>query len=217
MPVRLRTYRPKTDLDAPGAGGAGSDLTREQGERRMLQETPTVAIEDVPTWIEPLLYVTMAVVAVWVASSLFVYMRRRASNLTSAHQTGVRKDASPDFMKVDHKARDAAMQRGEAYDETLTAREAAEAALDAPVVKQASLISRLSGIASLLFSLFSLAGAISTVMFQVERMTGTISRADQLMLVVQKYPIPVAVCIFVIGFHLYHYIARRRWTEAPKL
>jgi site-specific recombinase len=183
----------------------------------MPQDTPAAAVETIPTWIEPLLYVTMAIVAIWVASSLFVYMRRRASNLTSAHQTGVKKDASPDFMKVDHKAREAAMQRGEAYDQTLVEREAAEAAAAEPAVKQASLISRLSGIASLLFSLFSLAGAISTVMFQVERMTGTIGRADQLMTIVQKYPIPVAVCVFVIGFHIYHYITRRRWTEAPKL
>lgn len=180
----------------------------------MPQET-----SDLPTWLEPLLYVTMILVAIWVVSSLFVYMRRRASNLTSAHQTGVKKDASPDFMKVDHKARDAAMQRGEAYEETLAAREAAEAAADAPVVKQASLVSRLSGIASLLFSLFSLAGAISTVMMQVERMNNTLGRTDQLMLIVQKYPIPVAICIFVIGFHIYHYISRKRWKEpqSPKL
>jgi hypothetical protein len=183
----------------------------------MPQDTPTAVVETIPTWIEPLLYVTMAIVAVWAASSLFVYMRRRASNLTSAHQAGVKKDASPDFMKVDHKAREAAMQRGEAYDETLTAREAAAAADAEPAVKQASLISRLSGIASLLFSLFSLAGALSGVLLQVERMNATLSKSDQLMLIVQKYPIPVAVCVFVIGFHLYHYITRRRWTEAPKL
>lgn len=183
----------------------------------MPQETPPIAVEDIPTWVEPLLYVTMAIVAIWAASSLFVYMRRRASNLTSAHETGVKKDASPDFMKVDHKARDAAMQRGEAYDQKLVEREAAAASADAPVVKQASLISRLSGLASLLFSLFSLAGAISGVLLQVERMNSTLSKSDQLMLIVQKYPIPVAICVFVIGFHLYHYIARRRWTEAPKL
>lgn len=184
----------------------------------MPQETP-LAGQDLPTWFEPLLYVTMVFVAIWVVSSLFVYMRRRASNLTSAHQTGVRKDAAPDFLKVDHKARDAAMQRGEAYDETLIAREAAEAAADAPVVKQASLVSRLSRLASLLFSLFSLAGAVTTVMMQVERMTGTLSKSDQLILIVQKYPIPVAICVFVIGFHIYHYISRKRWKEpqAPKL
>ncbi len=187
----------------------------------MQQETPiagTITVDDLPTWLEPLLYVTMVIVAIWVVSSLFVHMRRRASNLTSAHQTGVKKDASPDFLKVDHKARDAAMQRGEAYEETLTAREAAEAA-DAPIVKRASMVSRLSGLASLLFSLFSLAGAVSTVMMQVERMTGTIGRADQLMLVVQKYPIPVAICIFVIGFHIFHYVSGKRWKEkqTPKL
>ena len=180
----------------------------------MLQETP-----DLPTWLEPLLYVTMAIVAIWVVSSLFVYMRRRASNLTSAHQTGVKKDAAPDFLTVDHKAREAAMQRGEAYDDTLAAREAAEAATQEPIVKRASLVSRLSGVASLLFSLFSLAGAITTVLMQVERMNNTIGRSDQLMLVVQKYPIPVAICVFVIGFHIYHYIARKRWKEpqTPRL
>ena len=81
-----------------------------------------------PEWLVYVMWAAVAFALVWVVSVIFIQMRRRATNLTSAHQAGVKKDATPDFMKVDQKARDAAMQRGQAYEKELETREAAEAA-----------------------------------------------------------------------------------------
>lgn len=181
---------------------------------------PTSDLGDMPTWLEPLLYVTMAIVAVWLVATLFIYMRRRAVNLTSASGAKVQKDVAPDFLTVDHKAREAAMKRGEAYDDKLTEREKAAAAGQPQASKpksNLSLLQALSGMASLLFSIFSLVGALFGVITQVDRMGLQISKADKLMLLIQKYPIPTVICVLVIGYHIYLWISRRKWAEAPKI
>ena len=96
---------------------------------------PTNEDLGIPAWLEPLLWVTVVLFAIWIASSVFIHLRRRATNLTSMHQAKVDKAAVPDFMSVDHKARDAAVKRGETYDRELVEREraAAEAAAGKPV------------------------------------------------------------------------------------
>ena len=58
-----------------------------------------------------LLNVTMAVAAVWLALTVFVWWRRSASNLTPVQSAGKNKAAQPDFLKVDHAAREAAIAR----------------------------------------------------------------------------------------------------------
>ncbi|MDZ4761412.1 MAG: hypothetical protein SGJ21_10100 [Alphaproteobacteria bacterium] len=181
----------------------------------MLEET--IAAE-YPAWLDTLMWATVAIAAVWIVSSLFIWMRRRASNLTSMQNAGVQGDARPDFLSVDHKARKEAMARGEAYDDTLVAREkaAADAAAGIEAKKPVNMIARIAGLASLLFSVFSLFSAVMQVIMNMERMTGTLSRTDQLGMILQKYPIPVAICVFVIGFHIVNYFTSKKWTEAAR-
>ncbi|HOZ28878.1 MAG TPA: hypothetical protein PK080_16035, partial [Hyphomonadaceae bacterium] len=109
---------------------------------------PTNEDLGIPIWLEPLLWVTVVIVAIWLASSIFIHLRRRATNLTSTHQAKVDKNATPDFMSVDHKAREAAIKRGEVFDKELTEREKAEAAAAAgkPVKKgNATLLQSVAG------------------------------------------------------------------------
>lgn len=161
---------------------------------------------------------TVAIVVVWLASSIFIHLRRRATNLTSAHQAKVDKHATPDFMSVDQKARDAAVKRGETYDRELTERAKAEAAAaaGAPVKKSnATLLQSVAGIASFLFSLFSLAGVIVNVFTQMDRMNNQIGKSDQIFAAVMKYPIPTAICAFVLVYTLWYWVSNKKWLEPP--
>ncbi len=191
-----------------------------------MQEIPPLAgaptNEDlgIPAWLEPLLWVTVVIVAIWIASSVFIHLRRRATNLTSTHSAKVDKNATPDFMSVDHKAREAAVKRGETYDRELTERERAEAAAAAgKAVKKgnATMLQSLSGMASFLFSLFSLAGICVNVFSQMDRMNTQLSKSDQIFAAVQKYPIPTAICVFVLVYTLWYWISNKKWLEPPKI
>ncbi|HOY79394.1 MAG TPA: hypothetical protein PLN33_16380, partial [Hyphomonadaceae bacterium] len=184
-----------------------------------MQEIPPLAgaptNEDlgIPAWLEPLLWVTVVIVAIWIASSVFIHLRRRATNLTSTHSAKVDKNATPDFMSVDHKAREAAVKRGETYDRELIEREKAEAAAAAgKAVKKgnATLVQSLSGMASFLFSLFSLAGICVNVFSQMDRMNTQLSKSDQIFAAVQKYPIPTAICVFVLVYTLWYWISNKK-------
>lgn len=172
----------------------------------------------IPEWVSPVLWIAVLIAAVWFALTLFVYMRRRASNLTSAHNAGVHKDASPDFLKVDHKAREAQIKRGENFEKELTEREKEEAkaahAHDKQT-KQVSMLQRIASVATVLFSVFSLVSTLLGVVTTVDRMNQQISKSDVLLQTMTKYPIPFAVCIFVIGYHLVTFFTKQKWADKP--
>ena len=185
-----------------------------------LMGAPTNEDLGIPAWLEPLLWVTVAIVAIWVVSSVFIHLRRRATNLTSTHQAKVHKDAVPDFMSVNHKAREAAAKRGETYDRELIARERAEAEAAAGETAKkgnATLLQSLSGMASFLFSLFSLAGICVNVFSQMDRMNTQFGKTDQIFIAIQKYPIPTAICVFVLVYTLWYWISNKKWLEPPKI
>ena len=164
-------------------------------------------VTSLPPWQEALLWGTVAVAAIWIALSIFVQLRRKASNLTPVNSPSAKKSAQPDFLKVDHKARESQIKRGEAFEKNLDAREAAEAR----AVQKATLWSRLAGLATLLFSVFSLLATISGVIFQVDRMGATFSQSDRLVELFQRYPIPFAVCAFVIGYYVVMFFVKKQW------
>jgi hypothetical protein len=179
---------------------------------------PTNEELGIPGWLEPLLWVTVAIVAVWLLSSIFIHMRRRATNLTSTQEAKVKKDAAPDFLSVDHKARDAAMQRGAVYEKELDEREKAEAADLKPAKKTtASMLQSFSGIAGFLFSLFSLAGVIVNVFTQMDRINSQVGKSEHMFAAVMKYPIPTAICAFVLVYTIWYWVANKKWLEPPKI
>jgi hypothetical protein len=171
-----------------------------------------VADIDVPQWLNWLLWGTVILAAVWLLAQIFIAMRRSATNLTPVNAPDAKKSAQPDFLKVDHKAREEAIKRGEAYDKELTAREAAEAAA-AGTTKQVKTVSRLASLATLLFSVFSLVGTGVSVIWQVDRMGQTLTQADKLGMMIQKYPIPFAVCLFVIGYYVVIFFVKKQWKS----
>ena len=169
-------------------------------------------LADVPQWFDLLLWTTVAGAVLWLLLTSFVYARRRAANLTPVNAPDAKKSAAPDFLKVDHKAREAQIKRGEAFEKELDQREAAEA----KTTKQVTLLQRLAGFATLLFSIFSLLATASSVIWQVDRVGGMLSQSDKIGMILQKYPIPFAVCAFVIGYHVVVFFVQKRWKSAPK-
>lgn len=173
-----------------------------------------------PDWLTYVMWAAVAFAAIWLVSVIFIQMRRRATNLTSAHQAGVKKDATPDFMKVDQKARDAAMQRGQAYEKELDTREAAEAAAAAgkAAKKQpVNMLKTISGMASFAFSLFTLLGAVLGTFRTMDAAGAQLSKFDQIGVVAMKNPIPFVICLFVIGYTIFVWVSQKKWAEPPRI
>lgn len=172
-----------------------------------------------PEWLTYVMWAAVAFAALWVISTLFIQMRRRATNLTSAQQAGVKKNATPDFMKVDQKARDAAMQRGQAYEKELDTREAAEAAMAGKAAKKApiNMLKTISGIASFAFSLFTLLGAVLGTFRTMDAAGAQLSKFDQVGVMAMKYPIPTIICLFVIGYTIFVWVSQKKWADPPKI
>ncbi len=185
-----------------------------------LAGAPTATEIVLPEWMMLLMYGAVAFVGIWLVATVFIHMRRRATNLTSAQQAGVKKSASPDFMKVDQKARDAAMKRGEAYDEELVAREKAEAAAAAgapPKKEPVGIVKMISGIAAFLFSMFTLVGAIVGTFRTLDGAGMQLSKVDQIGAMISQHPIPSLICLFVIGYTIYIWVSQKKWTQPPKI
>lgn len=173
-----------------------------------------------PDWMTYVMWAAVAFAALWLVSTVFVQMRRRATNLTSAQQAGVKKDATPDFLKVDHKAREAAIQRGETFDKELIEREKAEAAAAAGKAARRepmNMVKTISGIASFAFSLFTLLGAVLGTFRTMDAAGAQLSKLDQVGAVVTQNPIPALICLFVIGYTIYLWVSQRKWADTPKI
>jgi hypothetical protein len=173
-----------------------------------------------PEWITYLMWGAVAFAALWLISTVFIHMRRRATNLTSAQQAGVNKNATPDFMKVDHKARDEAMKRGAAYDQELVEREkaAAAAAAGEKLKKEpVGIVKMISGVAAFLFSLFTLLGAIVGTFRTLDSAGVQLSKMDQVGAVLTQHPIPSIICVFVIGYTIFLWVSQKKWTQPAKI
>ena len=193
-----------------------------QQEIPPLDGAPPATEVVLPDWLVYVMWAAVAFAVLWVVSTIFIQMRRRATNLTSAHQAGVKKDAAPDFMKVDQKARDAAMQRGQVYEKALETREAAEAAAAAAAGKAAkkepvNMVKMISGIASFAFSLFTLLGAVLGTFRTMDAAGAQLSKMDQVGVMFAKYPIPAIICLFVIGYTIFLWVSQKKWAEPAKI
>ena len=106
------------------------------------------AIDRIPPEAWPLIdiacKVTVAIALVWIFLALVAWWRRRAYNLTIASTAKRNKDAQPDFLTVDKKAREAAIERGAAHEADLTERERQEAIAAAAGLSKGSHVARMA-------------------------------------------------------------------------
>jgi hypothetical protein len=182
--------------------------------------TPTdLQIVRLPPVVEALFVGTIIVTAVWLALVIFIMLRRRASNLTPI-QAARKKDVKPGFLTVDHEKQEAMKRAGAAYDSELARREKdeeVEAQAKTETKGADTVMARIARLLSVIMSVFTLATLIGGVIFNVNYLGGMLreySAVDRLFIVVQEHPIAVAVAVLVIGYHIYSYIAGRKWKSA---
>jgi hypothetical protein len=187
---------------------------------QQLPEIPEIPVD--PKYlplIEAVFNGTVIVTAVWLALVIFIALRRQASNLTPI-QSARRKDVKPGFLNVDHKKQAEMKQAGAAYDAELSRREEdeeAEKRAKSEAKRPDTVMARIARVLSVIMSIFTLATMIGGVIFNVNYLGGMLreySASDRFLAVVQRYPIAVSIAVLVIGYHVYTYIAGRKWKSA---
>lgn len=192
-----------------------------------MQSTPDLipanvqdAIDRIPPEAWPLIdivaKVTVAVALVWIFLALVAWWRRRAYNLTIASTAKRNKDAQPDFLTVDRKAREAAIERGAAHEAELTERERLEALAEAER-KGLNKTTNLARLAALFMSLFTLACSIMGVVANVgamEKSVQSLTASGKIQYIIAAHPIATVIVVLVIGYNLWHYIQHRKWEDA---
>ena len=189
-------------------------------------QTETLSAEDViaaipeEAWpfIELLFNITIVLTIVWLAYTVFVMMRRDASNLTPINAASPNKHADPDFLSVDKKARKEAFKQGEAFDKQLDQRDRDETkAAKVAARRKESMWQRVTRLISFFMALFTMATMISGTLFQVSimgRYWEQYSAGDRLMHVITEYPLGVAITLFVIGYNIVNFVIGYRKKEA---
>jgi len=168
--------------------------------------------------INLLFNLTMVSVAIWLAITVFVWWRRSASNLTPVNAARKNKDAQPDFLNVDNKARAEALKRGEAFDKEIERRTQQEARDIARAGgSKSSTARRVAGIVTFLMSVFSLATMVLGSIYSVSRMGSMLrnfSTQERILHVVQTYPVSFTIASLVIVYQIYRFLADRKWKES---
>ncbi len=167
--------------------------------------------------MELLSRLTLGVAAAWLAWSAFEGWRQRASNLTAVASAPANPNARPGFLDVDHAARGAAVDRGQAYDAKLSAREAeAERLAARATVESAARGSRLAGFAAAAMSVFTLASMVFGACTQIAwmgRYAEDLSAPGRLASIIEGHPYATAAAALVVLFHVYRYVSSRRWSR----
>ncbi len=133
----------------------------------------------------------------WLVTGVIGYMHRRAYNLTRA-ESGRSKNIQPDFLRVDHKKRDAAMKRGAAYDRELERRDEAEAAALKPPVDRLHAWSKAAATVSAAFTLLTAVIGTLTKVDSMQAGAQQLGSWDSLVDTMNRHPIGSSVAIIVI-------------------
>ena len=164
-------------------------------------------LEQIPpeAWpiIDLLFNLTMAAAGIWLAVTAFVIWRRHASNLTPVNAAERNSKAQPDFLKVDQKAREEAIERGDKFEKVLDRRDAAEAASRLKPAKSAQ---KAAGLAALIMSVFTIMSVVTSSVFTmtgVGQIAGDFSTWDRARAIIEAHPIAFTVCVLIILARIY--------------
>ena len=161
--------------------------------------------------------VTIIFTMVWLGLTLFINMRRSASNLTPINSVSVKKKAQPDFLTTDKKARKEALKRGDDFEKELSeAEKNQERAMRRMQRRKETPIGRAGRLITLGMAIFSLATMVSGTIFQVSimgRYWEQYSASERLTSVVTKHPIGVAITAGVILYNFVIFFKNRKWEQ----
>jgi TRAP-type C4-dicarboxylate transport system permease small subunit len=176
-------------------------------------------LESIPpeAWpiIDLLFNITMAAAGIWLAVTAFVIWRRHASNLTPVNAAERNRKAQPDFLKVDQKAREEAIERGDAFEKVLDRRDAAEAKA-ASRLRPARKAQKIASFAALIMAIFSIMSVVTSSIFTVTnvgRLAGDFSTWDRAQEIIGAHPIAFTLCVLIILARIYTQFFRSEKKE----
>ena len=161
--------------------------------------------ENVSLVLTILSWVAVIAAIVWLVTSVIGALHRRAYNLTHAESGGSKK-IRPDFLAVDKEKREAAIKRGERYDEELAKRER-----PAPQPGPVPEVGRWSRVAASAAALTGLGfTALSTVRLvgPTDQTVRSLGKWETFQQLVSEHPIGAAVCVAVIASNAYLVISK---------
>jgi len=180
------------------------------------------AIDRIPpeAWpfIDLLFRITIALVVVWLVLAIFAWWRRRAYNLTIAATARKTRKGQPDFLKVDRKAREAAIARGAAHEDVLEAREREEALAALRAAKDPiGWTQRIVGIGAFIMSIITLGSTILGAFINVSKMGEGLQQmpsGERIVTILTRHWFISLVMLVVVAWHIYQYFIQHKWKEA---
>jgi len=175
--------------------------------------------EQIPPEAWPLIdaafWITAAFTLIWWLIALFVYLRRSASNLTPVQAARKTASHAPDFLSRDHRARDEALARADAFEKDLSSKEVEEARAATKAPRDPwSLAGTVARLVSLFMSLFTLATMVHGSIWQISRM-GSLMREyttlERMGAVIREHPVTFTIATVVIVYHIWRFFADRKW------
>lgn len=130
----------------------------------------------------------------WLVTSVIGYFQRKAYNLTHA-ESGSSKNIKPDFLKVDHAKREAAIERGAKFDRELNRREQPPAPVET--------VGRWSRILATTAVLIGLIVTVVGTLQRVESLQRDFSSWEQFMEIVRQNQLGALVAVAVIAANGY--------------
>ncbi|MCI4666274.1 MAG: hypothetical protein MRY74_16295 [Neomegalonema sp.] len=167
----------------------------------------------VPGWVAQalpiILWATAALGAVWVVLAVLDYLNRRAYNLTMADRGG-NGGAQPDFLRVDGDKREEARRAGEAFDEKMRARDAAEAGEpSAPNQSALSLTKIITLIFAVITAITVIVGAIGRIEYY-DAAVRRLSSWERFVEIVNAYWPGFIIVALIVAAQIYHAIRHVR-------
>lgn len=186
----------------------------QQGAQQVIDQIPP----DAWPMIDIMFRITIGLTIVWLVLALVAWWRRRAYNLTVASTAKKDRNAQPDFLSVDEKARKEAIKAGERHEDTLDNREKEEALAALKAAKgPVAWSERIASAATFLMSIFTLLTGFSGAIFGVKRLDGYLDQAGTagtFEYLLREHTIGCIVVVFVIGYHIWRYVAEKKWKKA---
>lgn len=147
----------------------------------------------------------------FLAVSAYSGWRKHAVNLTPVTSATVNADAAPDFLRVDKVARDAALERGEVFEQNLRSREAQEASAPMePAQKTFCLFAAAMSAFTLVSMLFGSIWQISWI----GRYAEELSARGRFAAIVREHPIAFSIAVMVCALQIVRFASERGETAA---
>ncbi len=175
-----------------------------------MQATDLANTQTIDTVLRILTWLVIGFTGLWLVTGVVGYLHRRAYNLTRA-ESGGSKPITPDFLKVDKKKRQAAIDRGESYDEVLEKRQALAARSPAEKI---GVWSRAGATISASFTLVAAVVGTLTKVDALQKGAGDLSSWDRLSNIVQQHKVGTVIAVIVIGANVLVFVNATKKTLA---